>query len=49
MYNLTKKYIYISEYFNPKPVEVLYHNERKDFIKEILLGNLENVSKTKTS
>ena len=40
MYNLTKKYIYISEYFNPKPVEVLYHNERKrlykrDFAKEI--------------
>lgn len=40
MYHLTKKYIYISEYFNPKPVEVLYHNERKrlykrDFAKEI--------------
>ena len=33
MYDLTKKYIYISEYFNPKPIEILYHNERERLYK----------------
>ena len=32
MYDLTKIHLY-SEYFNPKPIEILYHNEEKDFIK----------------
>ena len=33
MYSLAKKYIYISEYFNPKPVEIQYHNEGKRLFK----------------
>ena len=51
MYDLTKKYIYISEYFNPKPIEILYHNERerlykRDFAKEIweLYPNLKLIN-----
>ena len=40
MYNSSKKYIYINEYFNPTPVEILYRGHEKklfkrDFAKEI--------------
>tara|TARA_B110000438_G_C15820656_1_gene654310 strand:+ start:274 stop:879 length:606 start_codon:yes stop_codon:yes gene_type:complete len=40
MYSLTKKYIYISEYFNPEPVTVKYHGNKdrlfkRDFAKEL--------------
>ena len=40
IYNLTKKYIYISEYFNPEPIMISYRNNKdklfkRDFAKEI--------------
>ena len=40
IYNLSKKYIYISEYFNPTPIEVKYRGHKnklfkRDFAKEI--------------
>ena len=40
IYNLSKKYIYIDEYFNPTPVEIKYRGCKKllfkrDFAKEI--------------
>ena len=48
---ISQKYIYISEYFNPKPIEILYHNERerlykRDFAKEIweLYPNLKLIN-----
>jgi spore coat polysaccharide biosynthesis protein SpsF len=39
LYSLSKKYIYIAEYFNPTPVEIDYRNKKKllfkrDFAKE---------------
>ena len=42
MYNLSKKYIYLSEYFNPTPIELTYRGFKgklfkRDFAKE--LGN----------
>ena len=40
LYNLSKKYIYIEEYFNPTPVSILYRGNderlfKRDFAKEI--------------
>ena len=40
MYNLSKKYIYINEYFNPTPVEIPYRGFKgklfkRDFAKEL--------------
>ncbi len=40
MYRLSRKYIYISEYFNPEPVTVEYHKNqdrlfKRDFAKEL--------------
>ena len=40
IYNLSKKYIYIAEYFNPTPVTVEYRGHKnklfkRDFAKEI--------------
>mgnify|MGYP001248944247 CR=1 FL=1 len=40
IYNLSKKYIYIDEYFNPTPVKILYRNKKnllfkRDFAKDI--------------
>ncbi len=51
IYNLSKKYIYIDEYFNPTPVKILYRNKKnllfkRDFAKEIwtLYPNLKLVN-----
>ena len=48
LYSLSKKYIYISEYFNPTPIMVEYRNNKdklfkRDFAKEIwkLFPNLK--------
>ena len=46
MYDLTKKYIYISEYFNPKPIEILYHNERERLYKRFRKRNLGTLPKS---
>lgn len=40
MYNLSKKYIYLSEYFNPTPIELIYRGFKgklfkRDFAKEL--------------
>ena len=40
IYNFSKKYIYIQEYFNPVPIEVKYRGHKgklfkRDFAKEI--------------
>ena len=40
LYNLSKKYIYIEEYFNPTPVSIRYRGNderlfKRDFAKEI--------------
>ena len=42
LYSLSKKYIYLSEYFNPTPVTVKYRNHheklfKRDFAKELLI------------
>jgi len=41
IFNLSKKYIYISEYFNPTPITVSYRNHKdklfkRDFAKDLL-------------
>ena len=36
LYNSSDKYILIGEYYNPKPVEVLYRGNKKSFLSETL-------------
>ena len=41
MYNFSKKYIYISEYFNPEPITLKYRNHKdklfkRDFAKDLI-------------
>ena len=40
LYNLSKRYIVISEYYNPTPVEVSYRDQREKLFKRDFAGEL---------
>ena len=44
MYNLSKKYIYLSEYFNPTPIELIYRGFKGKLFKRLYQRAMEIIS-----